>query len=42
VLDRVLDAVAAGEPAFLAVVGEPGIGKTSLVEHLSGLAGARG
>ena len=41
-LDRVLDAVAGGEPGFLAVVGEPGIGKTSLIEHLCELAGSRG
>ena len=37
-----LDAVAAGDPGFLAVVGEPGIGKTSLMERLSALAGERG
>src|SRR5918999_333910 len=42
VLDRVLDAVGRGEPAFLAVVGEPGIGKTSLMERLSELAAGRG
>jgi len=38
VLDRVLETVAAGGPGFLAVVGEPGIGKTSVMERLSGLA----
>ncbi len=37
----VLDAVAAGEPGFLAVVGEPGIGKTCLMERLQGLAAGR-
>ena len=42
VLDRVLDAVAAGGPGFLAVVGEPGIGKTCVMERLSGLASGRG
>jgi DNA-binding NarL/FixJ family response regulator len=41
-LDRALDAVATGEPGFVAVVGEPGIGKTSLMERLSELAGGRG
>jgi DNA-binding NarL/FixJ family response regulator/tetratricopeptide (TPR) repeat protein len=41
-LDRVLDAVAAGGPGFLAVVGEPGIGKTSVMERLSELAAGRG
>ena len=41
-LAAVLDAVAAGDPGFLAVVGEPGIGKTSLMERLSALAGERG
>ena len=41
-LAAVLDGVAAGEPGFLAVVGEPGIGKTSLMERLSALAGERG
>ena len=40
-IDRVLDAVAAGGPGFLAVVGEPGIGKTSVMERLSELATAR-
>ena len=37
-LERVLDAVAAGDPGFLAVVGEPGIGKTSLMERLQRMA----
>ena len=41
-LERVLDAVAAGGPGFLAVVGEPGIGKTSVMERLAELATARG
>jgi len=40
-LERVLDAVAAGDPGFLAVVGEPGIGKTSLMERLQATAGER-
>jgi DNA-binding NarL/FixJ family response regulator/tetratricopeptide (TPR) repeat protein len=40
-LDRVLEAVAAGGPGFLAVVGEPGIGKTSVMERLSELASER-
>ncbi len=40
-LATVLDGVAAGAPGFLAVVGEPGIGKTSLMERLSALAGER-
>ena len=42
VLDRALDAVAAGGPRFLALVGEPGIGKTSVMERLSELASGRG
>ena len=41
VIERVLDAVAAGGPGFLAVVGEPGIGKTSVMERLSELATGR-
>ena len=41
-LDHALDLVAAGGPGFVAVVGEPGIGKTSLMERLSALAGERG
>ena len=40
-LERVLDAVAAGGPRFLAVVGEPGIGKTSLMERLQAMASER-
>ena len=40
-LERVLDEVAAGGPGFLAVVGEPGIGKTSLMERLEAMAGER-
>jgi len=40
-LERVLDEVAAGGPGFLAVVGEPGIGKTSLMERLQAMAGER-
>ncbi len=42
VVDRALDAVAAGGPGFLALVGEPGIGKTSVMERLSELASGRG
>ena len=38
-LDRVLDA---GGPGFLAIAGEPGIGKTSVLERLSELAAERG
>jgi predicted ATPase len=41
-IDRVLDAVDAGGPGFLAVVGEPGIGQTSVMERLSSLAAGRG
>ena len=40
-LAAALDRVATGQPGFLAVVGEPGIGKTSLMERLAALAGAR-
>jgi DNA-binding NarL/FixJ family response regulator/tetratricopeptide (TPR) repeat protein len=41
-VDRTLGAVAEGGPRFLAVVGEPGIGKTSVMERLSELASGRG
>ena len=40
-LTRALDTVAAGGPGFLAVVGEPGIGKTSVMERLRALAAER-
>ena len=35
VLDRLLDGVCAGAPRVVAVTGEPGIGKTSLLLHLA-------
>ena len=38
VLDRLLDGVCAGAPRVVAVTGEPGIGKTSLLLHLAGRA----
>jgi KaiC/GvpD/RAD55 family RecA-like ATPase len=34
VLDRLLDAVRAGESRALVVRGEPGVGKTALLEYL--------
>ncbi len=38
VLDRLVDAVRAGESRALVVRGEPGIGKTVLLEYLAGRA----
>ena len=38
VLDRLLDAVRAGESRVLVVRGEPGAGKTVLLDYLSGRA----
>jgi DNA-binding CsgD family transcriptional regulator len=38
VLDRLLAAVRAGESRSLVVRGEPGVGKTALLEHLAGQA----
>jgi predicted ATPase len=35
VLDRIVDAVRAGESRALVVVGEPGVGKTALLEYLA-------
>jgi DNA-binding CsgD family transcriptional regulator len=37
-LDRLIDAVQAGESQVLAVRGEPGVGKTALLEYLAGQA----
>ena len=47
VLDRLIDAVRAGESRVLVVRGDPGVGKTALLEYLAGRAsrvpgGARG
>ncbi len=39
---RVVEAALAGEFQFLAVVGEPGVGKTRLLAELSALTGAQG
>jgi predicted ATPase len=41
-LDALLDAVRAGAPHVAALVGEPGIGKTSLLRELASRAGERG
>ena len=38
VLDRLVDAVRAGESRALVVVGEPGVGKTALLDHVAGRA----
>lgn len=37
-----LEAVTAGEPRFLAIAGEPGIGKTAICERLADVAGSSG
>ncbi len=41
-LDRLIEAVRAGESRALVVVGEPGVGKTALLDYLAGQAGAAG
>jgi ABC-type transport system involved in cytochrome c biogenesis ATPase subunit len=38
VLDQLIDAVRAGKSRALVVVGEPGIGKTALLEYAAGRA----
>ncbi len=38
-LDRLIEAVRAGESRALVVVGEPGVGKTALLDYLAGQAG---
>src|SRR5258707_11902458 len=38
VLDRLVDAVRAGESRALVVAGEPGVGKTALLDHVAGRA----
>lgn len=42
VLSTALDRTLGGAPTFVALNGEPGIGKTSLLRHLADLATARG
>jgi predicted ATPase len=42
VFDDVLDELDRGRPAALALVGEPGIGKTRLLEELAARADVRG
>jgi hypothetical protein len=37
-LDRLIDAVRAGESGALVVRGDPGVGKTALLGHLTGRA----
>jgi hypothetical protein len=39
VLDRLIDAVRAGQSRVLVVSGEPGVGKTALLDYLAGRAG---
>ena len=41
-LDRLLDAVQAGESGVLVVRGDPGVGKTVLLDHLAGRASGSG
>jgi DNA-binding CsgD family transcriptional regulator/tetratricopeptide (TPR) repeat protein len=41
-LDRLLDVVRAGESGVLVVHGDPGVGKTVLLEHLAGRAAGSG
>ena len=38
ILDRVVEAVRAGESRALILSGEPGVGKTALLEYLRGRA----
>ncbi len=38
VLDRLVDAVRAGESRALVVAGEPGVGKTALLDYVAGRA----
>ena len=42
VLDRLLEAVRAGDSRVLVVHGEPGVGKSALLEYLAGRAGGFG
>jgi DNA replication protein DnaC len=39
-LDRLVDAVGAGQSRALVLCGEPGVGKTALLQHLMGRAAA--
>src|SRR3984957_13424687 len=41
-LDRLVDAVRAGESGVLVVHGDPGVGKTMLLDHLAGRASGSG
>ena len=41
-LDRLVDGVRAGESRALLVRGDPGVGKTALLEYLSGRAAGQG
>src|SRR5262249_60970519 len=41
-LDRGLDRLVAGKPWFVQIVGEPGIGKSRLLQELTRRASARG
>jgi ATP-dependent Clp protease ATP-binding subunit ClpA len=38
VLDRLVEAVQAGESRALVAVGEPGVGKTALLDYVAGRA----
>lgn len=40
VLDRLVDAVRAGESRMLVISGDPGVGKTALLDYLAGRAGS--
>ena len=41
-LDRLIAAIRAGESRALVVRGDPGVGKTALVDHLAGRASGAG
>ena len=41
-LDRLVDGVRAGESRALLIRGDPGVGKTALLEYLSGRAASQG
>ena len=42
VLDRLIDTVRAGHSRVLVVSGEPGVGKTALLDYLAGQAAGAG
>jgi putative protein kinase ArgK-like GTPase of G3E family len=42
ILDRLIDAVRAGQSRVLVVSGEPGVGKTALLDYLTGRGSGAG